>query len=40
MNRTFSAVLPITSASLSRVYVKTGCRNRVDLAKRFAATPA
>jgi DNA-binding CsgD family transcriptional regulator len=25
-------------AYLSRVYAKTGCRNRVDLAKRFAAT--
>ena len=27
-------------AYLSRIYAKTGCRNRVDLARRFAGTPA
>ena len=27
-------------AYLSRIYAKTGCRNRVDLARRFTATPA
>ena len=27
-------------AYLSRIYAKTGCRNRVDLAPRFTAAPA